>query len=214
MKHCNLQLWTEITLDYAELLQKIIELNRNPSQHEHLCKQRRPHTVNWKDQLRHLRHLVHSWVQNSPDPSNNIATSSYGPSSVSSSDARGNQASSSSAPSAFAGNSCSPGSPTGHSIVSSSTDPSGTSIAMPSRKMLYILFGVKGSRRTLELEQINTTRCAKDESLFSNLVQSYKRHRGFWRYWFSIWRLNHCDFVKVSLRAVISLFSYSSLLVP
>ena len=61
----------------------------------------------------------------------------------------------------------------------------------------YLLFGVKGAEKTPNLTQI----CARhldDDGLFRELLVTYNRLRGFWRYWFSIWRLRHCDFVKVS----------------
>jgi hypothetical protein len=63
---------------------------------------------------------------------------------------------------------------------------------------LLILFGVIGSRRTLELAQIDTKQYTKDGTFFHDLKKSYKEFRGFWRYWFSVWRLSYCDFVKVS----------------
>jgi hypothetical protein len=62
---------------------------------------------------------------------------------------------------------------------------------------LFILFGVKGPRRTLELAQIDTKRYTDDRTFFRDLRQKYRELRGFWRYWFSVWRLRHCDFVKV-----------------
>lgn len=61
----------------------------------------------------------------------------------------------------------------------------------------YVLFGVKGPRRTLELEQIEVNEHSDDNTFFQSLMQAYRKHRGFWRYWFSIWQLSHCDFVKV-----------------
>ena len=61
----------------------------------------------------------------------------------------------------------------------------------------YVLFGVKGPRRTLELEQIEVNENSDDKTFFQRLMQAYRKHRGFWRYWFSIWQLTHCDFVKV-----------------
>lgn len=62
---------------------------------------------------------------------------------------------------------------------------------------LFILFGVQGPRRTLELAQIDTKCYNDDGTFFRVLRQKYRELRGFWRYWFSVWRLTHCDFVKV-----------------
>lgn len=72
-----------------------------------------------------------------------------------------------------------------------------TSIDMPSNNESFVLFGVKGTRRTLELAQINTRKCMNDFALFRDMRQRYRELRGFLRYWFSIWRFSHCDFVKV-----------------
>jgi hypothetical protein len=65
---------------------------------------------------------------------------------------------------------------------------------------LFILFGVQGARKTLELAQIDVTKHADDSSFFCDLRKEYKRLRGFWRYWLSIWQLKYCDFVKVPQR--------------
>ncbi|MCJ1459964.1 hypothetical protein MMC28_010343 [Mycoblastus sanguinarius] len=70
------------------------------------------------------------------------------------------------------------------------------SIEMPEIDQALVLFGVKGPRRTLELAQIDTLRHGQDGLLFWTLGKEYKKLRGALRYWFSIWRLSHCDFVK------------------
>ena len=85
----------------------------------------------------------------------------------------------------------------GDSKIQNAPQPQpGASIPIPSVEM-YVLFGVKGSRRTLELAQIDAIKHSKDSNFFSNLLSIYKIFRGFWRYWFSVFRLNHCDFVEV-----------------
>ena len=71
-------------------------------------------------------------------------------------------------------------------------------ITMPQSNEKVVLFGVKGARRTLELAQIDTLKHNEDEIFFQSLKKEYRRLRGILRYWFSIWRLRHCDFVKVS----------------
>lgn len=69
-------------------------------------------------------------------------------------------------------------------------------INMPRIQQLLILFGVKGTRRTLELAQIDVENC-EDRLLFSKMKDEYRKLRGHLRYLFSFWRLSHCDFVKV-----------------
>lgn len=72
-----------------------------------------------------------------------------------------------------------------------------TSINMPQINESFVLFGVKGTRRTLELAQINARKYLNDNAFFGDMRKQYRELRGFARYWFSIWRLSHCDFVKV-----------------
>lgn len=62
---------------------------------------------------------------------------------------------------------------------------------------LHILLVVQGSHRTLELDPINLKYYSSDEAFFDLLLQQNRRCRGFWKYWFSVWRLSHCDFVEV-----------------
>lgn len=74
-----------------------------------------------------------------------------------------------------------------------------TSISMPHINESFVLFGVKGTRRTFELAQINARKCMNDDVFFGDMRKRYRELRGFSRYWFSIWRFSHCDFVKVEL---------------
>jgi hypothetical protein len=72
-----------------------------------------------------------------------------------------------------------------------------TVINMPQINQLFVLFGVKGTRRTLELAQINTKKHTNDKTFFEDMRNEYRYLRGYLRYWFSVWRFSHCDFVKV-----------------
>ena len=74
-----------------------------------------------------------------------------------------------------------------------------TSISMPQNKQSFVLFGVAGKRRTLGLAQIDTIKHFDDSVFFSTMLKEYRELRGSLRYWFSLWRLNHCDFVKACL---------------
>ena len=81
-----------------------------------------------------------------------------------------------------------------------------TGIDIPQLKELYVLFGVKGTRRTLDLAQINASKYTNDCALFGVMRRQYRELRGFLRYWFSIWRFSHCDFVKVHIQPVLTSF--------
>ncbi len=72
-------------------------------------------------------------------------------------------------------------------------------IRMPDSSRAFVFFGVKGSRRTLELAQIDTIQVNDDSLFFAGMKREYKTLPGGLRYWLSIWRLSHCDFVKVKV---------------
>lgn len=82
-------------------------------------------------------------------------------------------------------------------IPASNQPAAQTSINMPQINESFVLFGVKGTRRTLELAQINARKYISDNAFFWDMRKQYRQLRGFLRYWFSIWRFSHCDFVKV-----------------
>lgn len=81
--------------------------------------------------------------------------------------------------------------------ASSNQQAAQISINMPQKNEAFVLFGVKGTRRTLELAQINARKYVNDSAFFWDMRKQYRELRGFLRYWFSIWRFSHCDFVKV-----------------
>ena len=74
---------------------------------------------------------------------------------------------------------------------------SNTVINVRGTNQSIVLLGVKGPRITLELAQIDTLKCCRDDLFFWTLKQQYKQCRGRLRHWLSIWKLTHCDFVKV-----------------
>lgn len=63
----------------------------------------------------------------------------------------------------------------------------------------WILFGVKGSRRGLELTEVPINSQTTDYSAFQALKSCYQAHRGRLKLWFSIWRLDNCEVVKVQI---------------
>lgn len=81
-----------------------------------------------------------------------------------------------------------------------------TTINVRDTNQSVILLGVKGSRITLELAQIDTIKYGRDDIFFRTLKRQYKQCRGSLRYWLSIWRLSHCDFVKVGSKSMSKRF--------
>ncbi|KAL6696124.1 hypothetical protein J3F84DRAFT_373091 [Trichoderma pleuroticola] len=62
----------------------------------------------------------------------------------------------------------------------------------------WILFGVRGARRTLVPAQIHVTSQTTDSYIFQELKRCYRIHRGKLRLWLSVWRLYSCEVVKFS----------------
>jgi hypothetical protein len=81
----------------------------------------------------------------------------------------------------------------------STTGNGGVPVSIPSssNSELFIIFGVEGGRRTLEIAHLNTLKLKDDSEFFKHLCREYRRLRGYLRRWFSIWQLRYCDFVKV-----------------
>lgn len=86
---------------------------------------------------------------------------------------------------------------TSQGTASSNPQPSQTGDKIARVDQSFVLFGVKGTRRTLELAQIDTYNYASDGEFFGDLKKAYRGLRGYLRYWFSVWQFSHCDFVKV-----------------
>jgi hypothetical protein len=61
----------------------------------------------------------------------------------------------------------------------------------------WILFGVQGSRLSMELEHIEIDDYMNDSRFYRSLREHYQKHRSKLKLWCSIWRLGFCDGVKV-----------------
>lgn len=61
----------------------------------------------------------------------------------------------------------------------------------------WILFGVRGAWRTLVPTQIHVNSQTTDSHIFQELKKNYRLHRKRLSLWFSVWRLDHCEVVKV-----------------
>lgn len=64
--------------------------------------------------------------------------------------------------------------------------------------MSRIVLGVQGPRcPAVEIEEIEIDHQMTDMSFYQELKMHYRDKRGFARFWFSIWRLDYCEFVQV-----------------
>ncbi|CZR58307.1 uncharacterized protein PAC_08199 [Phialocephala subalpina] len=184
--HCGKLLWAELPSSQVKNYQALLEHRCKQLQHRHLCK------------LKGLKSTGKLGLASFVQAASNIAletyhsyTSSGNGSSTASVGAE--QSSSSSPRQSGSQTTTSPGSSQPSSLPSQQgvqMDPSdATNI------QLFILFGVKGTRRTTELAQLDTKKYCDDNVFFRDLRQRYKDMRGFWRYWFSFERVRADRFV-------------------
>jgi hypothetical protein len=82
--------------------------------------------------------------------------------------------------------------------TTSSQQPTATPTTSNSTNQLWILIGVQGPRRPLEMDHILVDSATNDDTFYRSLRNQYKIHRGKLRLWFSFWRFRYCDVVKVS----------------
>lgn len=176
-----MHLWTELSIPDAEDYQSFLRRRNIVYQHNHLCKirqRRTPMITSLAGILRAAGSAANprKWYGSS---SRSSAPSSQGTQSKSViGRATGTR-------------------PPPQATASSNQQATQTIINIPPINQAFVLFGVKGTRRTLELAQINANKYLNDNAFFENMRKQYRELRGCLRYWFSIWRFSHCDFVKV-----------------
>jgi hypothetical protein len=178
-KHCGTYLWIEIPKPHAETYKALLTRRvYNPNQGPDFCIPRTRRTLGdaWK-----------AWI-------NQTAGSSALPNSRT--QVQGESATQHSLSSSEGGKHL-PG--RGKTPMGSSSSPipgpkttQNISIPMGSISQLFVFFCVKGSRRTLELAQINVGQQVDDKVFFEEIRNQYRKKRGFLRYWLSIWQLKDC----------------------
>ncbi|KAH8821287.1 hypothetical protein F5884DRAFT_850522 [Xylogone sp. PMI_703] len=180
--HCGTYLWRELSTSQSQIYKTMVAYRENALQHHHLCRGRRSTSykvsiANWciKTVLGAVQ-PAQNW-HGSPGRSSSPRSQGAQPTPK-----RSNQ--STNFPRQYQNNALD--SQTGFQ----------TGIGASVLKHLFILFGVKGNRRTLELAQIDVKQLHDDADFFMILRNNYRELRGFWKYWFSVWTLRHCDFVK------------------
>lgn len=63
------------------------------------------------------------------------------------------------------------------------------------RKNQYVLFCLY-QKSQIQHAQIEAAKCRTDEDFFEDMRRAFRRLRGFWRFWFSPFQFDHCEFVK------------------
>ncbi|KAL2074995.1 hypothetical protein VTL71DRAFT_8775 [Oculimacula yallundae] len=181
--HCGQHLWAELSIADVEQLRSFVMIKSEVLMNDHYCCRAR---ANWK-----VGAAVQAAGTSSTTATSHVSglTTSQIPVKGASMISKGNTRSSSRPGSAaVSGGSSGSGQPTVQGVRVTVTP-------FPTPE-LYVIFGVKGSRRTLEIAQLIVSTLDDDGVFFQQLRQQYKRHRGFLRYWLSIWQLSYCDFVK------------------
>ena len=181
-----MQLWTEVSKPHAAKLKTMLECRRNVTKTNHLCGLRiRKHCWTWNAVLDGIKQLAGSI--SGQRGSSSSAGSAQAISLLATSASQAGQTSNTALE------------PTSMELQISGRHGPQTSISMPQNNQSFVLFGVAGKRRTLGLAQIDTIKYFDDSVFFSTMLKEYRELRGSLRYWFSLWRLNHCDFVKACL---------------
>jgi Tetratricopeptide repeat len=74
------------------------------------------------------------------------------------------------------------------------------SVKIPAEERFWILFGVTGRFEYFEIDHVDTrpSKIKNDDDLFRSLRASHAQMKRLFRRIFSVWRLNHCDIIKVS----------------
>lgn len=197
-QHCRRKLWQDIPKEYIDQFRRLIPLRGSQTIGTHICAQlfARPN----KQQLagRNGTMLARLPFRTVPSPHssphNQTPTQAAAVATQSSPSQRSSSSSSSRPSSRMSGTSSMGQAPSSATSIASLS----ASINIPGTED-FVLLGINGTRRTLDLVHIKTTKENDDDlKFFDTLLKSYKSLRGTMRRWFSVWHLNHCDFVKVS----------------
>ncbi|OAL38123.1 hypothetical protein AYO20_02575 [Fonsecaea nubica] len=191
--YCNRSLWRDIPDAYIANFNNLLTLKRHDIFGSSTCA-RTFSTQKIGQQAKRMIPAIHNPpLKTSPSPSD--PSSSGRPldagSNISIPTSPG-QSSSSSASRSLSRPSFSSGHTTS-SATSMTSVMNSVNIALRDR---FVVFGVHGKRRTLDIVHINTTKDNDDMKFLDTLLASYRALRGRMRLWFSIWQLHHCEFVK------------------
>ncbi|KAF2679311.1 hypothetical protein K458DRAFT_346974 [Lentithecium fluviatile CBS 122367] len=182
---CGSRLWMEISNKEAEFLHKTLREPHSDSSPRHRCCPRKYQYLG----VSRLRGLIHSALPTSSAGQRYTPTPSLVPStsvtqSSSSSHNRLRPSNTSQSLSQQQGR--------------SNLAQQSTANAIPSTlsNSLWVLFGVQGPRKPLELDHIVIDSATTDDTFYRTLRKQHRNHRGKLRLWLSFWRFQYCDVVK------------------
>ena len=181
---CGTRLWKEISLEEAELISQILpNLDKNPPL-PHQCRVKSD-TISWRARLASIIQTtipISNASQRYTPPGSAIPSSTTGQGLQSISVSQSNM-----------GNQ---GRFQQQRVVVASQRSTAALVHPATAIKLWVLFGVQGSRRTLEISHIPINDQSNDSSLYCSLRQHYRTNRGRLKLWFSFWRLDYCEVVK------------------
>lgn len=180
-QHCDTHLWTEISIVQAERYRMLLNL-RDTTEHNHLCGLKRRNIS--------IIAFLGGFIRAAGSGFNSRIW--YGSSLRSPGNSQKGTQHSNVGGIGQTGTGMTP-----QGMVSSNSQNSQMPINIARVKSLFVLFGVKGTRRTPELAQMDAYSYASDCEFFGHLKKKYRELRGYLRYWFSVWQFSHCDFVRV-----------------
>ncbi|KAF2804373.1 HET-domain-containing protein [Mytilinidion resinicola] len=185
---CGQHLWLEISNEDAELIRDILPIMDNNPPWSHRCRPKvdRP---TWGSRVPGFIYTAAptSSASQRYTPSSNAGLSS------SSTPATGAISSTSNA---GRSSTSSPNMSQQLGGTTSSQQPIATSITSNATNQLWVLFGVQGPRRPLEMDHILVDGATNDDTFYRSLRKTYQFHRGKLRLWFSFWRFRYCEVVK------------------
>ncbi|KAL9098335.1 MAG: hypothetical protein Q9163_005991 [Psora crenata] len=181
--HCDTHLWAEISTSQARVYELLLNSRDTVFPDDHLCRPRRKRSfsnITGVIRAASSSSFLPAWFGSSGSSDNASASSTRG---RNANERTGN-------------------SQDRHTeLTTFRTTPSNqpnvqVNITTSLAAQWFVLFGVKGPRRTPELAQINAKKYENDNAFFKDMSKHYKSLRGYLRYWFSVWQLTYCDFVK------------------
>jgi hypothetical protein len=184
VQHCNEHLWMELSTAQARIYQLLLEQRIDPNQCFHLCRRRQYKPPRITTALTKIAQAI--WSGSRRTFTNQ-------------SQAEGSSANSSEQSVPLNAQE----SPTEKTrqrsvrVLAKNQPEDSPVIELQTGDESFVFFRIQGTRRTLELVQINVKKYDNDATFFRELKDQYRKHRGFWRHWFSIWQWHHCDFTKV-----------------
>lgn len=180
---CGIRLWKEVSLEEAELISQILpNLDENPPW-PHRCRAKRG-TISWGPGLAGIIRTtmpMSSASQRYTPPGTAISSLTTGEGLQSTGVGQSNMGNQEQSQ---------------QGVVVASQQSTAVLAHSATAIQSWILFGVQGSRRTMEISHIPINNQSNDSSLYRSLRQHYRTNRGRLKLWFSFWRLDYCEVVK------------------